>query len=210
MAEIKFCGMMRAEDARFAAELGAAFVGVIFAGGPRQLTPERAADVLADLGGPRRVGVFARQLPNELARAARVARLDVIQLHADPTVTDVETARDATGLSIWAALRVRGSLLPAHAADLADVADGLVLDARVDGTLGGTGTTLEWASIQLPRGTARIILAGGLTPSNVRRALGALAPDVVDVSSGVESAPGVKEHTLMRAFVDAVRAGVAA
>lgn len=210
MADIKFCGLTRADDVRFAVELGAAFVGVIFAGGPRQLLPERAASILAGVSGARKVGVFGRQPPDELARIARQTKLDVIQLHADPTVQAVAAARRATGLPIWAAIRLAGAELPPQAADLAATADAILLDARAEGALGGTGVRLDWASIRLPEGRARIVLAGGLTPTNVRSALAALAVDVVDVSSGVESAPGVKDHALMRAFAEAARAGIPA
>jgi phosphoribosylanthranilate isomerase len=210
VADIKFCGLTRAADARYAAELGAAYLGVIFAGGPRHLSLERAVGVLAGVRGPRRVGVFARQAPDEIAATARAVGLDVIQLHADPTPDDVESVRHATALPIWAAVRVKGGELPGPLAELAAAADGLLLDARVEGALGGTGQTLDWGSLRLPRGRARIILAGGLTPANVRQALSALAADTVDVSSGIESAPGIKDHALMRAFADAVRSRVPA
>jgi phosphoribosylanthranilate isomerase len=89
-----------------------------------------------------------------------------------------------------------------------------VLDAYVPGALGGTGTTIPWADIAVQvqgmrdRGRKPLVLAGGLRPENVATAIAALAPDVVDVSSGVESAPGIKDHARMRAFRDAVRASI--
>jgi phosphoribosylanthranilate isomerase len=88
------------------------------------------------------------------------------------------------------------------------VGDGLLLDAAVPGKLGGTGVTLPWAELAEPlrelRRFKRIILAGGLRPENVGQAIAALSPDVVDVSSGVESSPGIKDHGRMREFRDAV------
>jgi phosphoribosylanthranilate isomerase len=92
--------------------------------------------------------------------------------------------------------------------ELLDSADGLLLDAYTPAALGGTGVSFSWSSIALDlqaiRGTTPVILAGGLRPENVADAIAALAPDVVDVSSGVESAPGIKDHDRMRAFRDAV------
>ena len=101
-----------------------------------------------------------------------------------------------------------GGEIPAGLDELFDAAEAVVLDARVAGTLGGSGQPLDWA--QLAPGVARVrrgralVLAGGLRPDNVGEAIAALAPDVVDVSSGVECAPGIKDHALMRAFQAAV------
>jgi phosphoribosylanthranilate isomerase len=208
-ADIKFCGMTRSVDARVAASLGAAYVGAIFAGGPRMISAERAAEMFADLPTTvRRVGVFADQSVGEIARMARVASLDVVQLHGETDVTRIDALRREFSGAIWSVVRVAGTSLPAMVAPLAAASDGLLLDAYVAGTLGGTGVTLPWgelaASIDALRGDATIILAGGLTPENVASAVAALAPDIVDVSSGVEDAPGQKNHDRMRAFRDAV------
>ena len=105
-------------------------------------------------------------------------------------------------------LQLPGDELPVNAIDIAAAADAIVLDAQVPGGLGGTGVTLPWTqlarSLTAIRGTCRIVLAGGLTPENVATAITAIEPDIVDVSSGVESAPGIKDHSRMRAFRDAV------
>ncbi len=208
--EIKFCGLTRAEDAEYAAELGASYVGVIFAGGPRQLTLERAMEVLAPVTrSVARVGVFADQSADDIARAADWLQLDVVQLHGTPTAQRVsEIRRDFAG-RIWSVCRVTGGMLPAAARDTLAMSDGLLLDAHSPSALGGTGRTIAWAEVA--RDVSRIrdrgkplVLAGGLHADNVALAIGALAPDVVDVSSGVESAPGLKDHARMRAFRDAV------
>jgi phosphoribosylanthranilate isomerase len=213
-AEIKFCGITRAEDADFAVSLGAAYVGVIFAGGPRNLTVPRAMEVLAVV--PRRVdrvGVFSEHSADEIARAADHLQLGVVQLHGESSPKRVaEIRRDFSG-KIWAVCRLSTPKLPATLGDLVVASDGLLLDADVRGgaALGGTGITLPWAEIadelrQLreARGRKPVILAGGLRPENVAQAIATLGPDVVDVSSGVESAPGIKDHDRMRAFRDAV------
>jgi phosphoribosylanthranilate isomerase len=184
---------------------------VVFAGGPRLLDPDRARSVLDAAGSaPRRVGVFGDAPPTKIAEIAREARLDVVQLHADPTPALVATVRDATGAAVWAVLRVEGGALP-ESAGVRACADALVLDAKAAGRMGGTGTRFDWGAVAaaLDRRGVRLVLAGGLTPENVAEGIALLAPDVVDVSSGVERAPGVKDHARMRAFVDAVRGAAA-
>jgi phosphoribosylanthranilate isomerase len=203
---------MREEDAALAGVLGAAYVGMIFAGGPRLVTAEQARRVGAAAGdGPRRVGVFADQSAEEVSRVAATAALDVVQLHLDPSPDRVAAVRAATGLEVWAAVRLAEPLLPAGFAALADAADALVLDAKVAGSLGGTGVRLDWPGVAQAlapwRGRVPIVLAGGLDAENLSRAIAIVAPDVVDVSSGVEERPGQKNHAAMRAFARAALAG---
>jgi len=210
VADIKFCGMTRPEDASYAAMLGARYVGVIFAEGPRTLTRERA-QVIVD-GLPRRVnrvGVFGRHSPNEIADSAERLELDVVQLHGDPDAGAIADVRARWSGKIWAVQRVSGSELPSSTRDMFDVADAVVLDARVPGQLGGTGVALPWRElaqqlVPMRSRRARLVLAGGLKPDNVAEAIAALSPDVVDVSSGVEGEVGIKDHDRMRAFRDAV------
>jgi phosphoribosylanthranilate isomerase len=207
--EIKFCGMTRPSDASHAASLGAAYVGAIFAGGPRMIAPEQAASVFATLPAAlRRVGVFASQDAEEIARIVRIASLDIVQLHGESNVERIEAVRARTGAEIWSVVRVEGTRLPDGIEEIALASDGLLLDAHVAGMLGGTGVTLPWGelagAIDSLRSDTRFILAGGLTSENVSQAIAALSPDVVDVSSGVEDGPGLKNHDRMRAFRDAV------
>ena len=210
MTEIKFCGLTRHADVEVAIDLGAAFVGAVFAGGPRLLTAEQARTLFSDVSRARRVGVFGDQSVDEIARTAEQASIDVVQLHADPTAETVASVKRATGLETWAAVRVSNSPVEADLTALSSSADALLFDARVDGALGGTGRAFDWDLItdlldQHRRGLTRIVLAGGLSPLLAPRAIAAVRPDIVDVSSGVEAAPGVKDHGLMRAFAEAVR-----
>jgi len=209
MAEVKFCGLTRPQDADEAVRSGATHLGVILASGPRLVDPATAVTIFSEV--PRRVlrvGVFGGGSPAEIADRAHDAGIDIIQLHADPNADTVREMRAAFGGSVWAALRVTGDTLPTTAAALFTVADAVVLDARVDHALGGTGIALPWERLAAPlaalRGRARLVLAGGLTPANVARAVAILHPDIVDVSSGVESSPGIKDHAMMRAFIGAV------
>jgi phosphoribosylanthranilate isomerase len=211
VVEIKFCGMTRPEDARQAASLGAHYVGVILAEGPRLLTDEGATRVFAAVPEEvARVGVFGAAPMDDIARRADRLGLDVVQLHGDPDAAAITGLRKLWGGKVWAVLRIDGSDVPESACDLFEVSDGVVLDARVTGKLGGTGVALPWNDLRehLERyrmRRARIVLAGGLRPENVAGAIDALEPDVVDVSSGVESGVGLKDHNRMRSFRDAVQ-----
>ena len=242
MAEVKFCGLTRGVDAALGASLGAAYLGVIFASGPRLRSASEARalfEAAASAGAARRVGVFGSQSAADIISTARDAGLDVVQLHeaGDPAV--VREIRRHFGGEVWRVLRLPRSLqdapgdatrlarreLPPRArrdsvADAAYVAalqicdegvDALVVDALVPGVTGGTGVALDWellaAAIDRAGRPKRLVLAGGLRPDNVGRAMALVAPDVVDVSSGVESAPGIKDHGMMRVFAAAAARG---
>ena len=211
MTEVKFCGLTRHEDAEAAVSLGARWLGVIFAGGPRRIDAVRARTVLAGApAGVGRVGVFGAATPDEIARTMDDAGLTVAQLHGDPDAELVTRLKALQPGRVWAVIRVAGTRLPPGSAELFAVADAVVLDAKVDGQLGGTGVRLDWAGVRdavaRVRGDTPLVLAGGLTPETVGTGIAELAPRIVDVSSGVESAPGVKDHARMRAFVAAVSA----
>jgi phosphoribosylanthranilate isomerase len=209
--DIKFCGMTRPADVAYAAELGAAYVGVIFAGGPRRLSVEQAKAVFAAAPPTvKRVGVFADQAIADIQKAVEALDLSVIQLHADPSGDQAGEVRAALGpgVKVWPVVRLHGVELPPTIVEVVANADALLIDAKVAGALGGTGVTLPWAELRgaiEPFRKCPLVLAGGLTAANVRDAIDALAPNVVDVASGVESAPGEKDHEQMRLFSEAVR-----
>jgi phosphoribosylanthranilate isomerase len=206
---IKFCGLTRVEDAATAIALGSDFLGVIFAGGPRNRTPEQAAEILRAADHGRRVGVFGSPHAAELRAYMTAVPLSVAQLHGDASPKAVMAARAIGADEVWAVLPVVDGVLGEHAAELFQCADAVVLDTRAANGLGGTGRSFDWEAVaQSLDGVerrARLVLAGGLNPDNVARAVQTLHPDIVDVSSGVESAPGVKDPILMRRFVEAVR-----
>lgn len=191
-----------------AADAGAAWGGVILAPGRgRTQTLDGAAAIFE--GAPlRRVGVFVDAAVDEVVEAVGVLSLDAAQLHGDETVATAERIRAAAGCEVWKALRVR---TPADAASGAllwhGVADALLLDGWSPDAHGGAGVRFDWpgvAAAGMPAGM-RLVVAGGLTPENVAGAIAMLRPSIVDVSSGVESAPGRKSPGKVHAFVAAVR-----
>lgn len=216
---VKICGVCRPEDAAVAAECGADYIGVILAPGyGRSRTVAEAERIFDAARGARRVGVLVDAAPGEVSALADRLRLDIVQLHGNDSPDAVAAVRDTGRVRIWKVVR------PRLAADLleairryASVVDGLLLDGpgRVAGTgAGWTGGRFPWDAVAEGRGHVPggldVVVAGGLEPDNVASAIERLAPDVVDVSSGVESAPGAKDPERVRAFIAAARSARAA
>ncbi len=216
MTSAKICGLTRASDATVAVESGADYIGVILASGPRLLDAARARAVLGDRrAGIQRVAVFGTQSTEQVIALVQELDLDVAQLHGVCTAADITVIQRMTNRAVWPVLRVRDTVLPDSASALAAAAGWVVLDAQVAGQLGGTGVALDWSGLGAAVGALRqsvpgvqIVLAGGLNTRNVREAIRLLDPDVVDVSSGVETAPGVKDPEAVRQFVIAAHAAM--
>lgn len=214
---VKICGVCRPEDAEVAAACGADYIGVILAPGyGRSRTMDEAARIFEAGAGLRRVAVFVDPVPADLAEADDLLGLHVVQLHGNESPETIAKFRRLGDFGIWKVVR------PRTAADLREaveryacVVDGLVLDGsgRAAGSgAGWAGSRFPWSDVaparsDVPRGV-EVIVAGGLDPNNVVSAIACLAPDVVDVSSGVESAPGIKDPDRVRAFVAAARSAV--
>ncbi len=203
MTTVKICGITRAEDARVAADAGASAIGMVFwPGSARCVTMERAKEIVAAAAGSgmTTVGVFVDQPPQFVREVVRNARLEAIQLHGHESVHAYEFGVPILkAFAVGAAWHI-GMLpdLPGHVLPL--------LDAKDDVRKGGTGRTIDWTMAAAAASVRRIALAGGLTPENVGQAIAVAAPYAVDVSSGVESRPHIKDARLVRAFIDAVRA----
>ncbi len=200
---IKVCGITREEDALRAAELGADAVGFVFwPGSPRCVEPSRAREIAAALPPfVARVGVFVDAGAAGVRAVADLVGLDAIQLHGGGEEPD-------PGTRILRAVSLRGGEDP-DALDRAYPGRTLLLDAHDADRRGGTGKTVDWNLAARVARRRRIILAGGLSPENVERAVREVRPWGVDVSSGVETRPGIKSPDRMAAFVAAVRRGEA-
>jgi len=205
-ARVKICGLTRPEDAEQAAEAGASYLGVVFAGGPRRVSFARAASVVAASRGLPVLGVFGDQSVEEILSLARGVRLSGAQLHGPYSRHDAARLA-AAGLIVWRVVRI------ASPADL-DRLGGASLDAetvlvepRVPHADGGGGVPLDLAIAVEARSRlagVRMALAGGLTAETVGAAVALVRPDVADVSSGVESLPGIKDHEKIARFLEAV------
>lgn len=206
---VKVCGLTRREDAELAVGAGAAYLGAILAPGYRRSVTASAARVIFRGLRARAVGVFVDPDGEALRSAAGSAGLHVVQLHGDEPPELADGVRSA-GYEVWKAVRVRGADdVSAAIRRYAGSVDALLLDGYHPSAAGGTGTSFDWSAVadrlgELPGGL-RLVAAGGLRPENVAEAVRALRPHAVDVSSGVESAPGIKDPAAVRAFVQAVR-----
>jgi phosphoribosylanthranilate isomerase len=199
MTAIKICGITRREDALEAARLGASFVGfILWPGSPRATTlgvlNAIAEELPADVAP---VGVFVDPTIEEI-NAAVDAGIRLAQVHTK-SVSEFAGARVPVLRAVHLAGDSAGGIEP-------DVSDELVLlDAHDPVRHGGTGTIIDWTRATQAAKLRRIILAGGLTPFNVRQAIEQVQPFGVDVASGVESSPGIKDHGLLRAFIAAAK-----
>ncbi|MEO5588122.1 MAG: phosphoribosylanthranilate isomerase [Gemmatimonadaceae bacterium] len=210
--KIKFCGLTRPTDAAEAARLGADYAGVIFAPGRRTVTLPQARQVLDAASGTKRVGIVGRERIAAVLHLALEADLDVLQLHGNFTTDEHRQIRDEFEGEIWSVMPIDATsgAMTLDWKELADCSDGLVLDTIAGGQTGGTGRTFDWSlaapEIVAARANIPLVVAGGLTPKNVAQAIAILRPATVDVSSGVEISPGVKDHMLMSTFAEAVLA----
>jgi len=194
--QVKICGLTRPEDARAAARLGADRVGFNFwPRSPRFVRPEDAAAMVAALPpGVLSVGVFVDPSREELRAAVRASGVRSVQLHGD----EPPALCQAVALPVVKAIRVRdaGSLSALSAYRVS----AFLLDSAGPG-YGGSGTAFDWDLAARAAARFPVWLAGGLTPGNVGEAIRRVRPLGVDVASGVESAPGVKDAGLMEAFI---------
>jgi phosphoribosylanthranilate isomerase len=203
--KVKICGLMRPADGARAAQAGASYLGVVFADGARTVTPEQAKEIVAVSMGVPVLGVFAKQSVETILQISEQSELSGVQLHGPYTQADAQRLR-AAGLVVWRVVRIAApsdldSLILAVPAS-----DAVLVEPRVPRALGGAGVPLELAVAREAKGRLAghpMALAGGLTPETVTEALAVVRPEIVDVSSGVERQPGVKDHNKIQHFVEA-------
>lgn len=206
MTRVKICGLKRSEDAVLAVQLGAWALGMImWPGSPRYCPPEQAAELAAEHRRSAEIaGVFVNDTLDEVVQTAEAVGLSIVQLHGDEGQQYCEEVARRTGCRVIKAFRVRDRSVLTEFGKFRDV-DFRLLDTYKAGIPGGTGETFDWSFIRERRSDLPLILSGGLTPGNVAEAIATVRPYAVDVSSGVEVEPGVKDPEKMRAFVSAVR-----
>ncbi|MEP0910090.1 phosphoribosylanthranilate isomerase [Leptolyngbya sp. GB1-A1] len=199
---IKICGITDPEQGKSIAQMGATAIGFICVQqSPRYVTPEQIRAVVDDL--PEgctvdRVGVFANASIEEILQVVAIGRLNVVQLHSSESPEFCHRLRDACKnkfgiIELIKALRIRTEADLEQAEAYQTCVETLLLDTYHPGMLGGTGQTIDWSTLQTFRPMCNWLLAGGLTPDNVRDALRLTRPDGIDLSSGLEHSPGQKD-----------------
>lgn len=202
MVRVKICGITNIEDALFSAQQGADALGFIFyRKSSRYIDPSEARAIISELPPfITTVGVFVNEEKEEILNCRTISGIDIVQLHGDEDpefcnaleMTYIKACR-VSGVSELDRLRYYNTNL-------------ILLDNHSEDSYGGTGETFNW---EIARGynymNKSIILSGGLNPLNVKNAVRLLGPDAVDVSSGVESGPGKKDHKKIRQFIEAVK-----
>lgn len=197
---VKICGLTREQDVISAVDCGADAIGFVFTKSPRQITIETAVRLAALVpAGVLRIGLFLNQHRPEIEKVLNAVTLDVLQFHGN------EPEVDCLGFDLpWLKAVAMADTDSARQAEKDyPNAKGLLLDSHTPGGQGGSGKVFDWSMIRplsIP-----VWLAGGLTEANVAAAIKIVRPYAVDVSSGVESAPGIKDPNRMAAFIKAVR-----
>ncbi len=201
MLLVKICGITRLDDAEAAVAAGARALGFVFwPGSPRFIDPHRARAIVGALPAfVTSVGVFVNQPVDYVNAVASLVRLGAVQLHGD------ETPADAAGLvrPVIKAIAVSSGVQP-DAADAWPLRMTMLLDVHDPQRRGGTGRIVDWAIAAAIATRRRTILAGGLTPDNAADAIARVRPFGIDVSSGVERSPGIKDHGRLRALFEVV------
>jgi phosphoribosylanthranilate isomerase len=203
MTRVKICGITNWVDAKASVDAGASALGFNFyAPSPRAVSPAAAWEIIRRLPPfVESIGVFVNWQPEAVSSLARALRLHGVQLHGDESAGDVETL--AAQITVIKAVQVKSGFRPESLKKFS-AASAILLDGFREGLHGGTGATLNWSLAAQAASHANIILAGGLTPSNVAEAISIARPYAVDVASGVEARPGKKDAQLVRAFMSAV------
>jgi phosphoribosylanthranilate isomerase len=207
---IKICGLSTPETLEAALAAGAGMIGLNFhPRSPRYVTPQRAAELAALARGRTLVvALVVDYAPEHAAELARIVRPDWMQLHGKETPEQVAAIKAATGLPVMKALGVASAADLDPVARYHDVADAILLDAKPPKDAaypGGHGRPFDWTLLSSLDPAFRFMLSGGLDPANVADAIRIARPAGVDVSSGVESAPGVKDARKIAEFVRAAR-----
>ena len=199
--KVKICGITRGEDAKAAADLGAEYLGFIFIQASRRtIAPEDAARLIRQLPSTvTPVGVFMNATREEVLYTLKVTGIRTIQLHGR------ETPEEAEGypVPVWKAFGVDAAFRP-EMLDRYRVS-AFLLDNLSGGNIGGTGKPFDWSLALGAKRCGDIVLAGGITPENVQRAVETVRPFAIDVNSGVELSPGRKDHAKLRRLFESVR-----
>jgi len=204
--KVKICGLTTLEDARFASGALADYLGFIFyPDSPRYIEPAKAGAIINWLEGPQKVGVFVNQPLDDVNSIARQTGVDLVQLHGNESPEYCELVEKPVIKVFHITENKSADELKAEILPYMDVADYFLFDTKADGLWGGTGKTFNWNILNEITDEKPFFLSGGLNPDNVTDAIKTVNPTAVDLSSGLEESPGLKDFDKVERFFDVMR-----
>ena len=202
MVQVKICGITREVEAEAAVEWGASALGFIFAKSPRQITPQKARDITRSISPfVKTVGVFVNEQPAKIRGIMDFCGLDLVQLHGDESVSVCSELAPR----VIKAFRIHGEASLLEISKFKNHVRAILLDTYEKGINGGTGKSFDWRlAIKAKESGIPMVLSGGLKIENIQEALIRVNPSAIDVSSGIEESPGIKDHERMKMFMEKV------
>ncbi|SHE37195.1 phosphoribosylanthranilate isomerase [Fodinibius roseus] len=206
-SKVKICGITSLEDARFVSGALADYLGFIFyEGSPRHITPAKAGAIIKWVEGPKCVGVFVNQPLDDVNMIARQTGIDYVQLHGRENPDYCHLVDKPVIKAIHIRENDRQGDIESRIGPYLDRVDFLLFDTKIEGQWGGTGEVFDWSLLDRVTQQVPFFLSGGLHPGNVRQACKRVHPYGVDLASGVESEPGIKDFDKVETFMDEMRA----
>ncbi|MEQ9310424.1 MAG: phosphoribosylanthranilate isomerase [Balneolaceae bacterium] len=204
--KIKICGITNLADARYASGAMADYLGFIFYDkSPRYIDPAEAGAIINWIEGPEKVGVFVNQSLDDVNRITKESGLDLVQLHGNETLEYCQLIEKPIIKVIHITPDYDLEELKAKVLLYSEVAEFLLFDSKIDNQWGGTGKTFDWNILKGITGDKPFFLSGGLNPKNLKGAIETVHPFAVDISSGVEEEPGLKDYDKIEAVMNVVR-----
>ena len=204
--KVKICGLTTLEDARFASGALADYLGFIFyKGSPRYVEPAKAGAIINWIEGPEKVGVFVNQPLDDVNTIAKQTGIDLIQLHGNESPEYCELVDKSVIKAFHVSMETTADELSSEIKKYQQVADYFLFDTKMDGAWGGTGKTFNWSILTNLPEDKPFFLSGGLNAENIQRAINTVNPAVVDLSSGLEESPGLKDFDKIERFFDEMR-----
>ncbi len=204
--KVKICGLTTLEDARFASGALADYLGFIFyPDSPRYVDPAKAGAIINWLEGPQKVGVFVNQPLDDVNSIARRTGIDLVQLHGNESPEYCELVEKPVIKVFHITEGKKTDELKTEMEPYIEVVDWFLFDTKTDGQWGGTGKTFDWNILKDISDEKPFFLSGGLNPNNIRNAIETVQPTAVDLSSGLEESPGLKDFDKVERFFDLMR-----
>jgi phosphoribosylanthranilate isomerase len=204
--KVKFCGITTLQDARFASGMLVDYLGFIFyENSPRYIDPAKAGAIINWIEGPEFVGVFVNRALDDVNMISRQTGIDLVQLHGNESPDYCQLVEKPIIKAIHVEKDDTASTLESRIKPYLDCVDYLLFDTKIEGKLGGTGQAFYWSVLDEVSQDMPFFLSGGLSTENIRTACQTVQPYAVDVSSGIEAEPGVKDYDKIEAFMEKVR-----